>query len=452
MFSRLKNTHLSKALFIGAFFFNVTLISPASAADVVHTARSLINDDFYFSAIPFLQEAIKSGRSSGEVNELLERVVSKVGVGPFELMKLDVLASFNSPVTRYIRARKLANKEQYKEALELASSIPSSHSLKPQALMLEASILTLTGHLKEAVPVYERCMDETSEGQIARDTCLVGLARTYFAMKKYKEAESKFLDLSKNSLLWPDILFEEAWNSFYKKDYNRTLGKLVSYNAPIFDFYFNPETDVLKALTYLNMCLWNDVKKTVDDFYARYEQQVDEVGQFLDSHGKDYVFYARLGLDHSRTRVQGNELLNWMLKSIVHDPEFKKDAQLLADAQKELARVKAYPEGQQKSVMLKGVSMSADFQQKYLGLQVKNNLYRAYGDMTKAFEGMSYIKLEVLSRKKDKIYADQSVDTRTRGSIQYLKRNEKQYFWNFNGEFWADELGDYVFALKSECE
>ena len=35
---------------------------------------------------------------------------------------------------------------------------------------------------------------------------------------------------------------------------------------------------------------------------------------------------------------------------------------------------------------------------------------------------------------------------------QYIvERNEKQYFWDFNGEFWADELGDYVFALKSEC-
>ena len=26
------------------------------------------------------------------------------------------------------------------------------------------------------------------------------------------------------------------------------------------------------------------------------------------------------------------------------------------------------------------------------------------------------------------------------------------YLWTFNGEFWADELGDYVFSLKSECK
>ena len=37
------------------------------------------------------------------------------------------------------------------------------------------------------------------------------------------------------------------------------------------------------------------------------------------------------------------------------------------------------------------------------------------------------------------------------GDIKNLKRDSGQYLWNFNGEFWADELGDYVFSLKSSC-
>jgi hypothetical protein len=41
---------------------------------------------------------------------------------------------------------------------------------------------------------------------------------------------------------------------------------------------------------------------------------------------------------------------------------------------------------------------------------------------------------------------------RARGDVAYLRRTDKQYFWTFNGEFWADELGDYVFSLKSECK
>ena len=31
-------------------------------------------------------------------------------------------------------------------------------------------------------------------------------------------------------------------------------------------------------------------------------------------------------------------------------------------------------------------------------------------------------------------------------------RRDDQYYWSFNGEFWNDELGDYVFGLESQCK
>jgi hypothetical protein len=65
---------------------------------------------------------------------------------------------------------------------------------------------------------------------------------------------------------------------------------------------------------------------------------------------------------------------------------------------------------------------------------------------------MSYIKLEILALRKERLYQVESESKKSkRGDIKYIQRNDKQYFWTFNGEFWADELGDYVFALRSEC-
>ena len=86
-----------------------------------------------------------------------------------------------------------------------------------------------------------------------------------------------------------------------------------------------------------------------------------------------------------------------------------------------------------------------------LGAYVRNRLIEKYSILFRAFQQMSYIKLEGLSNKKRDLYANFSNKDRERGDIQYVTRNKKQYFWDFNGEFWADELGDYVFALRSEC-
>ena len=72
-------------------------------------------------------------------------------------------------------------------------------------------------------------------------------------------------------MIWPEILFEEAWNSFYENDFNRTLGKLITYNSPFIAHVFNPEVEVLNAMTYLELCRYDDTKKTVNDFYKKYK-------------------------------------------------------------------------------------------------------------------------------------------------------------------------------------
>lgn len=86
-----------------------------------------------------------------------------------------------------------------------------------------------------------------------------------------------------------------------------------------------------------------------------------------------------------------------------------------------------------------------------LGGYVRSSLVAKYAELFTAFQSMSYIKLEVLAQRKERLYSTDTQPGTKRGDVKYIERNDKQYFWNFNGEFWADELGDYVFALRSEC-
>jgi hypothetical protein len=70
---------------------------------------------------------------------------------------------------------------------------------------------------------------------------------------------------------------------------------------------------------------------------------------------------------------------------------------------------------------------------------------------------MSYemfnIKLEIMSKKRDLVYSSKKlISDRGRGSFDNVKRSSEQHFWTFDGAFWADELGEYSFGLKSNCE
>jgi hypothetical protein len=428
----------------------------------------LVGEGLYFTSVPYLKEFLTttSGVKNDEVDKLIDEVITYVGVKQFEVLPTAILQKTKAPVVQYILAKKYFRTGKYNEALRaLNGTIPRDHSVKPFALMLEGSALSINKNYSGAIRAYEECVEQSKRAlgrtknenrqrqlSITRDYCIVGVARTQFAAKDHEKANLSYLDLSKESYVWPEILFEEAWNSFYQRDYNRTLGKLVTYNAPVLDFIFNPEVDTLRALTYMELCLWNDARKTVDDFYSRHESQHDAVKKLLSQNGKDYKYYYLLAKSSNDGRVRGNDLLNRMLKTINRDATYIELYDSFQKGRDELEKVRKIRDASFKRILSVNLRESMLLQRNLIGGYVRKQLHLYDSQMGETFQGMSFIKLEILSRMKTQLYSPDANIERGRGDIKNLKRNDKQYFWTFNGEFWADELGDYVFSLKSECE
>ncbi len=430
----------------------------------------LIQDKMYFSSVPFIKEYLSttSKVNDSAVDKLLDKLITEVGVKQFEVLPASILGKSEAPTVRYILARKSFRQGKYDEALKhLRSKIEDWHPVKPFALLLEGSILSVSKREDQAYPAFKECI-EVSDSQISkienkdrirqlkinRDYCVVGTARAQFSSQKYEQAHSTYLDLPKSSYIWPEILFEEAWNSFYLKDYNRTLGKLVTYKAPVFNYVFNPEIEVLKALSYMELCLWEDSKKTVESFYSKYEKENQGFKAFIDSLGKDYSLYYMLVKDREDGKLKNNPILSTALASISRDPAYLELFNSFNSGKDEIEKLKSLPIDSLKSALNENLKESLGLQRNLIGSYIRGQLQLNAAQITKAFEGMSYINLEVLSKRKTELYDNASLTglSRARGDIAYLRRTDKQYFWTFNGEFWADELGDYVFSLKSECK
>jgi len=139
------------------------------------------------------------------------------------------------------------------------------------------------------------------------------------------------------------------------------------------------------------------------------------------------------------------------MRSVLKDPAIVNLKNVLGGTISEFRNLRSRNSSKLKSTLLNNLQILVDEYKNVIGAYVRSNLKNKNKELKSAFQGMSYIKLEVLALKKEKLYENRMFSGQKRGDIKYLERNEKQYFWNFNGEFWADELGDYVFALGSEC-
>jgi hypothetical protein len=435
-------------------------------------AAELVQDRMYFSAIPFIKEYMASSTKVNDaaLDKVLDELITQVGVKQFEVLPANILERSNAPTIRYVLAKKAFRLGKYEQVLKYLNDrkIEDWHPVKPFALLLEASTYAVSKREDKAAGVFRECIDVADSQikkennkerlrqlKITRDYCVVGIPRSQFALQKYTEAYSTYLDLPKSSYIWPEILFEEAWNSFYLKDYNRTLGKLVTYKAPVFDYTFNPEIEVLKALSYMEMCLWEDSKKTVEDFYTKYEN--DNIGfkKFIDSLGKDYRQYYLLVKDRAEGKYRENKILSTALAQIGRDPAYLELYNSFNNGREEIERLKGLPSDNLKTALNENLRESLSLQRNLIGSYIRGQLQLNAAQVVRSFEDMSYIKLEVLSKRKTELYDDvapRESTGRARGDVAHLRRTDKQYFWTFNGEFWADELGDYVFSLKSECK
>jgi hypothetical protein len=378
------------------------------------------------------------------------------------VLPINILRKVSGPSIDYILARKLFRRKKYKPIIELLSKrIEDSHPVRPFSLMLKASVYSLMRRSREAIEVFRECIDVSNDNiksvqdktrkrqlEVNRDYCAVGIARTNFSNKKNQKAYSDYLDVSKDSYIWPEIIFEEAWNSFYLRDYNRTLGKLVTYKAPVFSSIFNPEIEVLKSLTYMEMCLWNDARVAVDNFYKKYGDDLNQMRTFAGK--RDYKWYYKLAKKKINGKSLRSRILNRIMQAIIRDPTFQELYSRFTRATSELGLIRKVSHKKFRNFLMRGFKNAMVLQRDLIGGYVRKRNKDYTRQTEKALKGMSYIKLEILSRKKKELYSFSYLDEK-RGDIKYLKRNDKQYFWSFNGEFWADELGDYVFALKSGC-
>lgn len=370
---------------------------------------------------------------------------------------------------------------QEEKAIGYLTGISQRSPLWPFALQLRGSAYAIMGRNPQAIADFEECQDKSEnaadglvkgsgryrqalrEAEDLEARCRAGHARVLYQMDQFDEADQVYDHIPKKSLVWPDILFEQAWNSFGRREYNRTLGKLVSYKSPALAFVFSTEVDVLRAQTYLALCLHEDANAVINEFNGKYTRLGEQVKEFVEGKSSDPVAFYRFGREALQAPLYTSNEMYRMANRFIRGPYFQnlvgteKELSSEAAAARQFAATQAGTDrtpgrgfpgfiDQVLAWRLKSIRMLG-------GAFVKNSFMDYHAQLIADFDKMAFIKLEMLRIAKDKILYKNTPaksDGRSRGDVTPSRRGY-QYYWSFNGEFWTDELGDYVFGLESQC-
>lgn len=391
----------------------------------------------------------------------------------------------NRSAYAYAVGKKALLRGKEREAVRALEDVSTSSHLYPAALQISGTARAILGDEASAISDFSRCADlaenaasrlETlaeagergqlwastrkREAQDLKSRCQAGAARTMYQSKRFEDADRTYDAIDKRSLVWPDILFEQAWSAFAQGEHNRALGKLVTYKSPSLEFVFNPEIDSLRAQSFLALCLYDDANDAVNDFNRKYGGLGANVKRLVESRSGDLTAFFNDGKEALEDRLHTTKSYHRLLNRFVRSPYFRNLVASEVDIDAEKTAISRF-DSLQSGVEHRLSKGFPGFLRKVLGWRleairflggafVQNSLMDYHQELLSEFDRVSFIKLEMLKRAKDKLLNQRQGGGRSRGTRAPSRRDD-QYYWSFNGEFWADEMGDYVFGLESEC-
>ncbi|MFZ4714242.1 MAG: hypothetical protein ACOYL6_11035 [Bacteriovoracaceae bacterium] len=309
---------------------------------------------------------------------------------------------------------------------------------------------SLKPYYLKPIPKDDKELLKCSESQsYLKEVCIIELARSLFAQKKFEEADALYESIPNRSLHWPSILLERAWTNYKTKNYNRSLGLLSTYKFPFLEPFKSSEVNYLEALSFFRLCLWGDALFSLEQFKKFDLPRFQALESFLKNLAKDQKLMVSGSV---KAQDAWPTLLKEWVSALTRENYWVRRQIEIGQISLEVKALESSPESLYRDLIMKKLVRMKEAKQVELGAFFNQRLKEKVNDYLFMMDKIEALELEVLSASRKVFYAkkDKAMD-RNVGDPEYLPKKKFQYYWDFHDEFWSDELGFYVFALKSQC-
>jgi hypothetical protein len=385
----------------------------------------------------------------------IDRVNFLVSLWSYNQKKWDDAASFveSVPVSSPIYAR-----ARYLTALELARKAALPGVEEPMAAYDEAAkafegVLALG---KGAVK-YDGLADLKVLAQL-------GLGRVRYAQAglvygaggesrpAFEAAVDAYGKVPRFARYWRDALFEGAYAAFMGEDPGRALGLLQNLHAPVAGEQLVPESWLLKAHVYYQLCLFEESKSALQkltDTYGTLRTELEAIAALE----KDPDFFFEL---LQKGSVDGTRMPPTLRNELLVDETLRGRRSYILALEKELSKLRGIEPFKGSGllpVLVEAVEKQRALNVQVAGKTVLRNLSQVKAQLEDLESQADIVRFEMAKREKDQL--ENSYDVEAKLSSQPLYRPSTPpkgvEYWDFEGEFWPDELGFYRFTVKNAC-
>lgn len=447
-------------------------------------------------------------------------VKNAVAIAPSDVEKIEPLTqdystSFNSADYYLLRrAQYFGQKGDLSRAENSIKQIHPNSKISNSAQLLLSNLYYRQGQLNPAIKVLEAQQDNVSslaKTDKIRNLTYLSLARMYFQKGQYKNSYAQYLKVDKSSSFWLQASQEQALTQILFGDYVGAAGNMFSLHTDYFKKAYAPDSYIVRAIGYLNLCQFGDAVSVVADLHRRYSKQYEQLVNFKNTQHASADYYNLVKeLFNSQQTGDVKNLPRAFVIELARQPGFIAVQKQINATEEEIAGFNQIISGLgTKATKLRGSKEQTAKQLAELNAKKQNPLLaEQYERQILAFES----EIAVLAKGREKIermrnlaqdrmgnekvklknvasdilqqqfktqfkmlteimeqkdvlaydiysgagehlrYQMAGGETPQRAPADALTPEEKKsYRWKFRGEVWEDEVGHYRSSLTNVC-
>ncbi len=439
-------------------------------------AKTLLKMELYQGALSYFGKIVDEGETHPFFIPTLRGLVvltDEVAEDPLLMERLAAYRDFSTDVPEkyrdrfaYLVGRYLYTQLEVDAALELLNQVTPRSNDYVKARYIAGVTHVANYDAQPAVAAFKDVLrvltPKKDAGELSEDEqrlyemANLAMARVFYSTGQYDQSLKYYGQVSRRSERWPSALFESSWAYFQVDQYNKALGNLHTLNSPFFANQYFPEGPILSSVIFFYNCKYDRVRAVLDEFMYEYEPILVEVENVLATSGEDPdAMYEWLIL--VREGGQTPELMQ-VANTALDDEQISRKLALIDAIQKEIEKIGDMPKGWTNSglgnTLVQDNELAISFAKSDAGSIATQRLERVQRELQDYVLEQEKILFEVTRAERGEIEADlrsqQDVEANVTAKPS-IDVSDEELYWTFEGEYWRDELGFYLFTVNSEC-
>lgn len=362
----------------------------------------------------------------------------------------------------YVLGEYFSNYGNYQRALTFFNSVTDKSKDKPKAMYLTGLVQIQHKMYRSAVGSFESAInlaDALHAPHEIIDLSYLALARIAYENGNYDAAIYYYKKVPKSSLSLSRSFYELAWTYLMKLDYSRALGIFHALHSPFFKHSLYPDLWLLEARVYTDLCHYNRANAALHEFDNTITVLLPKIKTFLNSQRSPQDFYKNF-VNAANAPAKASALPELVIYKVISDIGFYNIYKTLNEIGREriLLKKNAMALGDVGKNLQKKLSQLYEDKQIQAGIAIQRLLRKVDDSIGDAMVSETEIQVDLNAAAMEKLQIETaqlsgaSIGVKKKGTEkQSAIIGNDQEVWNWDGDYWWDELSYYRGFVKDKC-